>query len=272
MRCDHAAHGYFEQENTVTETVVAEKSIFGDKTKEIKKTVKKWVHMMICKCGYRSQMTPYANCERRGRGHNYCYCHRIIVDGNKEYCAVEESYHTCQSTNNGLVWQMTENVSHLKHPSGLQHRKQCTICKGGGQVRINSYKPCENCMGTGGLKCATCCNLGAKPTTRSEWSFRECPSSCDNGYKERCFVCNGEQAIVSGDKIASCNKCVEDRSNVRPVKSKVKDSPSSASVRLPSVTGASPLQVTKESTGDKGVTQRPPSPSMASINEILLQE
>lgn len=184
-QCDHGQFLYKEWE-TQTSTVTLKKSIFGDKTStEVTKT-KHQTFELKCRCGLKHNLGDRPK-------------HVCSHDGVKNI--IKLTYYDCLPL----------------HPSGLVHRKHCQSCQGAGNVAIHSYKPCPNCLGTGGLKCSTCCGTGQKSSYYGKSGTSNC--DCTAGYSEPCRICMGQQAVRNGLSEMPCTKCIvcDVVSRVRPI-------------------------------------------------------
>jgi hypothetical protein len=174
-QCDHGQFLYKEWETTETETIILKKSIFGDKTSvDVTKTQHKACELK-CRCGFKHNLEDHA-------------MHVCTYDGVKN------------------IMKLTYYDGPPLHPSGLNHRKHCQACKGTGHVAIHRYKPCPNCLGTGGLKCSTCCGTGKKYSYQKKHGTYYC--ECTAGYSEPCQICMGQQAVRNGFTEIPCTKCI----------------------------------------------------------------
>ncbi len=199
-QCDHAKYSYKQWETTETSTVVLKKSIFGDKKAEDVKTTQHQEHWCYCPCSGGFTM-KYGDT------------------------------HECTSHGVKNILRVTGYNSPPLHPSDLYHRRDCSNCRGDGTYEIPSYKPCPNCLGTGGLKCTICCGSGKKPGFST--GYNTC--KCRGGYSEPCLMCHGQLAIKSGTTKLPCIKCVVSNivPNVRPIGDVIKVSDTSSSITLP---------------------------------------
>jgi hypothetical protein len=86
-------------------------------------------------------------------------------------------------------------------------RQHCKHCSGTGKYSINKFKRCE---GTGGITCNKCnghaCFLTSEGNGDYGSQFGRC--SCNNGFLQRCKVCQGQKSIKSGLAVYDCEHCL----------------------------------------------------------------
>lgn len=73
-------------------------------------------------------------------------------------------------------------------------QSDCSSCDYTGKVKVNTYKKCVNCEGTGGIENRYYYGGSSNPALRSK-------------YLEICYFCKGGKAIVSGSQEAECSIC-----------------------------------------------------------------
>lgn len=87
-------------------------------------------------------------------------------------------------------------------------RSKCHYCESTGIIRMDKFKTCVNCCGSGGILCIQCNGSGSIHGSSFD-------SSCDYcrtvGWLNKCQLCNGNKVLVDGRTQYNCNKCHIDK-------------------------------------------------------------
>jgi hypothetical protein len=88
----------------------------------------------------------------------------------------------------------------------------CKECKGSRSVSKPTYTLCTQCSGTGGIKCRVCKGLGSwfknhynTRASATDLMFYQC--TCNNGFVEVCYMCNGKATLRGPPTMLTCRTC-----------------------------------------------------------------
>ena len=130
----------------------------------------------------------------------------LICKCKKKHAVTDHEFvwHKCSGCPNQICYGRSPlDMSRVKNHVGYCLRSKCHTCKGTGSLLFESFKRCENCDGTGGIRCDTCCGTRLKPGLNFP---SPCPS-CTNGYSKCCEMCGGARAMINGTAKRQCSEC-----------------------------------------------------------------
>lgn len=98
---------------------------------------------------------------------------------------------------------------YMKSCFGKYLTSKCPHCKGTREIKYDTFSPCNECKGTGGITCLVCKGSGTQTVARymEEQFVEHLKCKCNNGFSNICVFCNGGKAIVSGITTRPCANC-----------------------------------------------------------------
>lgn len=135
--------------------------------------------------------------------------------------------------------------------------KKCLHCKGSAIISVSKFKPCDNCIGIGGIICTVCdghgtlsqinnipyssstdssssssSSSGSSSSSSSSYNSNSGKCNCDNGYSERCYYCEGGKLLLDSVSSAPCKYCRQIPNDINTLTKKLNNLPSNIGIPI----------------------------------------